>query len=442
MSPLFRRGGAPRDRDPTEHGAIVPAPLEAELRVGRRIAGYELGDVVGRGGMGVVYRARHVTLGRIAALKLLVPALAQDESFRDRFLRESQIAAQLDHPNVVTIYDAGEADGVLYIAMRYVDGVDLAELLRREGALPPPRALRILGQVADALDAAHALGLVHRDVKPANVLVEHERCYLTDFGLTRRAASRTALTARGQFVGTVDYTPPEQIEGRELDARADVYALGCVLYEALTGAVPYGRDSDVATIYAHLRDPPPSVRGRGASLPAALDAVVARALAKRPRDRYETCRELVAAARAALGLPDTRTEDGEERRPATSRRTVLIADADPAVRAMIGLSLAGAERPLAAVEAGNAEDALALAEREHPDLVFLDWALAGAAEISGALRATGERAQTKIVAVTARHDAAEPGEVLAAGADAVLPRPFSSLQVLHAVDELLGAPER
>ena len=442
MSPLFRRGGAPRDRDRTEHGAIVPAPLQAELRVGTRIAGYELQDVVGRGGMGVVYRARHVTLGRVAALKLLVPALAEDESFRERFLRESQIAAQLDHPNVVTIYDAGEADGVLYIAMRFVDGVDLAELLRRERALAPPRAIRLLGQVADALDAAHALGLVHRDVKPGNVLVDDERCYLTDFGLTRRAASRTALTARGQFVGTVDYMPPEQIEGRELDARADVYALGCVLYEALTGAVPYGRESEVATIYAHLRDTPPSVRGRGASLPAALDAVFARALAKRAGDRYATCRELVAAAGDALGLADTPAEGGEERRAGPAPRTVLIADRDPAVRAMIRLSLAGAERPLSTVEAGSIQDALALAQREPPDLVFLDWALAAAAETCAALRGNGERADTKIVAVTARQDAAEPGEALAAGADAVLPRPFSSLQDLHAVDDLLGAPER
>ena len=270
---------------------------------GTRVGGYVLGERVGRGGMGVVYRATHVHLGRDVALKLLAPELAGQDDFRERFLRESRLAASLDHPNVVTVYDAGDADGTLYIAMRYVEGIDLAEYLRREGPLSPAQALSMLEQVGSALDAAHQRGLIHRDVKPANVLIASGECYLTDFGLTKRATPSdvsAALTRTGQFLGTVDYVAPEQIEGAEIDGRVDVYALTCMLHECLTGSRPFPKDSELAIISAHLRDPPPRPTELRPELPAAIDDVVATGMAKAPADRYSTCAELLAAARGAL----------------------------------------------------------------------------------------------------------------------------------------------
>ncbi|MBV9819031.1 MAG: protein kinase [Solirubrobacterales bacterium] len=273
-----------------------------DQRTGDRLAGYVLGERIGRGGMGVVYRATHVHLGREVALKLLAPELAGEEDFRERFLRESRLAASLDHPNVIPVYDAGEVDGTLYIAMRFVEGTDLAELLRREAPLASSTALSMLDQVGAALDAAHRRGLIHRDVKPANVLITSGNCYLADFGLTKRAsATDAALTRTGMFLGTVDYVAPEQIEGREIDGRADVYALAGMLHECLTGARPFPKDSELAIISAHLRDPPPRPSALRPELPAAIDEVVATGLAKSADDRYATCAELLAAARGALG---------------------------------------------------------------------------------------------------------------------------------------------
>src|SRR3954452_14119200 len=217
-----------------------------------------LGPLLGRGGMGVVYQAQHVHLGRTVALKLLAPELSRSEDFRARFLRESRLAAELEHPGIVTVYDAGEVNGVLFIAMRFVRGTDLAALLARRAPLGVAETLSIMEQTAGALDAAHASGLVHRDVKPANVMIEGERCYLADFGLTKRASSDSShLTAAGQFLGTVDYVAPEQIEGRPTDGRADQYALASVFFECLPGTRPYPRDSQVAVIFAQLREPPP-----------------------------------------------------------------------------------------------------------------------------------------------------------------------------------------
>jgi YVTN family beta-propeller protein len=276
-----------------------------DQQTGTRLGGYLLGDVIGRGGMGVVYRATHIHLGRAVALKVLAPELSGSSDFRERFLRESRLAASLDHPNVVTVYDAGDSEGTLYIAMRYVEGIDLAKFLRREGPLQPATALAMLDQVAAALDAAHSRGLIHRDVKPANVLIASGRCYLTDFGLTKRVSESqvsAGLTKTGQILGTVDYVAPEQIEGRELDGRADVYALACMLHECLTGSVPFPKDSELAVINAHLRDPPPRPTELRPELPAAIDAVVATGMAKSPEDRYSTCSELIDAARAALGV--------------------------------------------------------------------------------------------------------------------------------------------
>ena len=268
------------------------------------VAGYRVEELLGRGGMGEVHRALDVRLGRQVALKLLAPAVAGDERLRERLLRESRLAASLDHPNVIPIYEAGERDGRLFIAMRYVAGGDLRALLRREGVLDPARAIAIAAQLADGLDAAHRRGLVHRDVKPSNVLLDRqdgrEHCYLADFGLTQSASERGP--ADGQFMGTIDYVSPEQIRGERLDGRADQYGLACLMFECLTGTLPFRRRSDVAAIFAHLEEPVPAASEREPRLPASLDAVLARGMAKRQEERYASCAALVAAAREPLGL--------------------------------------------------------------------------------------------------------------------------------------------
>jgi YVTN family beta-propeller protein len=233
------------------------------------------------------------------ALKLLAPALAEDPAFRERFLVESRLAASLDHPNVVPIYDAGETEGQLYLAMRYVEGSDLKRLLQEEGRLAPERAIAICQQIANALDSAHARGLVHRDVKPSNVLLdEHEHAYLADFGLTRRLAEQAPGFEAGLSLGTPAYVAPEQIEGKELDGRADQYSLACLLCECLTGEPPFPRGSEAATLFAHLEEEPPA--------PPGLESVLPKALAKDPEDRCASCMEFVAAARRALGLEPRR----------------------------------------------------------------------------------------------------------------------------------------
>jgi tRNA A-37 threonylcarbamoyl transferase component Bud32 len=267
-------------------------------RIGSVIAGYLIEEEIGQGATSVVYRATHIRLGRAAALKLLTPALG-DADFSDRFVRESRLAASLQHPNIVPIFDAGEEDGVLFIAMAYVPEGDLGAALREDGKLELRRALRVAAQIADALDVAHSHGLVHRDVKPANVLVtEDGRALLTDFGAVKEARA-PKLTRTGGFLGTVDYAAPEQIEGAAVDARADVYSLTCVLWECLTGTPPFRRSSEFATLYAHLNDPPPDLRSRRPDLPGGLENVLSRGLAKSPVDRFASCGELVAAARLA-----------------------------------------------------------------------------------------------------------------------------------------------
>ena len=314
-------------------------------RIGATVAGYRIQSLIGRGGMSIVYLAEHVQLGRTVALKLLAPGLSADPEFRERFVHESRRAAEVDHPNVVPIFDAGEADGQLFIAMRYIEGCDLKTLIGREGSLGVGRTLFILEQAADGLDAAHDRNLIHRDVKPANILIAEpsERVYLTDFGVVKHTAAQ-GLTKTGFFLGTVDYAAPEQIEGLAVDARTDVYALGCVLYECLVGQAPFVRDGELAVLHAHLVQPPP-VLSSALQVPKGLDAVIARALAKAKDDRYPTCGELIAAARqAALARRATRVP-------------VVVADA--AAVAVAGSEPTGDARELApaASEVGGPPEA-------------------------------------------------------------------------------------
>jgi YVTN family beta-propeller protein len=284
-------------------------PVSEELRIGTELLGYRVEELAGRGGMGAVYRATDLRLRRQVALKVIAPHLANDERFRRRFLAESEVATSLEHPHILPVYDAGEANGSLYIAMRYVEESDLKRLLR-EGPLSPARTMQLLGEVADALDTAHARGLIHRDVKPSNILLsgqgDAEHSYLADFGLTQRAGEGVTTAGAPRMVGTVDYIAPEQIERDDVDARADVYALGCVLFECLTGQVPFPRDSDLAVLWAHMRVDPPRPSELNSKLPQPIDEVIARALAKDPDERYASSGELVRAARDALGLSEVR----------------------------------------------------------------------------------------------------------------------------------------
>jgi YVTN family beta-propeller protein len=280
------------------------------LSTGSILGDFRIEEEIGRGGMGVVYRASQLSLERPVALKVISEALSDLEGFRGRFERESRLAASLDHPNIIPVYAAGEHDGVLFIVMRFVDGTDLRALLAAEGALDPARAAGVVAQVASALDAAHERGLVHRDVKPANILVAArgggEHTYLTDFGLTKRTASDSGLTAAGEWVGTLDYVAPEQVRGEAVDGRADVYALGCVLYELLTGRVPFQRDDDIAKLWAHISDPPPSPLELAPDVPRPLARVTERCMEKDRDDRFQTAGEMGRAALAAVpGLGDT-----------------------------------------------------------------------------------------------------------------------------------------
>ncbi|HEY3878829.1 MAG TPA: protein kinase [Trebonia sp.] len=282
---------------------MVDLPL-----VGEEFAGYRLTAIIGRGGMSTVFRAENPRLGNTIALKVLAPELATNDIFRTRFLEESRIAASMNHPNVIPIHDMGSSGGLLFIAMRYVTGTDMRQMLKKRGRLPADRALLLLSQVARALDAAHRRGLVHRDVKPGNLLVERanddtdpDHVYLADFGITKHMGGQSGLTATGQSIGTIDYVAPEQIRGISVTGLADQYSLGCVLYECLTGRVPFEKDLDAAIIWAHMEEMPTQPTMLRAELPPAIDEVFARALAKNPGDRYETCREFMAAARDALG---------------------------------------------------------------------------------------------------------------------------------------------
>ena len=286
-----------------EDSPAQPGGPLAGLTAGSRVAGYLLEKLVGVGGMAAVYRARDERLGRVVALKLLTG----DEMVRKRFVREARAVAAVDHPHIIPVYEAGRAEDVLFIAMRFVAGDDLRVVVGREGALRPRRAAAFISPVASALDAAHAAGLVHRDVKPANMLVDvgpgrPEHVYLSDFGVARGMLSSDGLTGAGQFLGTPDYAAPEQISGRDLDGRADQYALACVAYTLLSGSVLFRRDMPMAVLYAHLSVPPPRLTAVRPELPGAVNQVLARALSKEPEDRYDSCGDFADALREAFGL--------------------------------------------------------------------------------------------------------------------------------------------
>jgi len=389
----------------------------AVLGAGSRIAGYRLEEQVGAGGMAVVYRACDERLGRLVALKIMAPAMAADALFRQRFTRESRAAAAVDHPHIIPVYEAGEADGVLFIAMRFVGGGDVGSLLRREGSLPPARAASIISPVASALDAAHAAGLVHRDVKPANMLLDThpgrpDHVYLSDFGLSKGVQSGR-LTASGQFLGTPDYIAPEQIEGRPVDGRADQYALACVAFELLTRTLLFARSEGWATVWAHLNSPPPPVTAIRPDLSPAVDQVLARALAKAPQDRYPSCQEFADALREALGLAPYHLGSGAT--PATGgigNGSVRPAAPDtanrPAPTASIAAPVHGATEPareaamsrIAAVTANTARGHRARGHRarqRRPRRRWIPIALAGVAVVAAAVTAA-------VLAIPAHHD--------------------------------------
>ncbi|RVX39214.1 serine/threonine protein kinase [Nonomuraea polychroma] len=278
--------------------------LNERSLIGQEVAGYYIEDIVGKGGMAVVYLALDPRLSRRVALKILNPVLSVDDRFRQRFILESRTVASIEHPNIIPIYEANaDADGVLYIAMRYVDGLDLRRLIYDRGPLPIGPANQIFAQVAAALDAAHAHDLIHRDVKPANILLAGNHVYLTDFGITKHRSSISGLTQTDQFIGTPRYMSPEQINKEHIDGRCDQYALACVVYESLSARLPFQRENDIALLWAHLAEQPTPLSQLRPDLPPEIDAVMMRALAKSPEQRFVTCTEFVSALRDAVGGP-------------------------------------------------------------------------------------------------------------------------------------------
>jgi serine/threonine-protein kinase len=301
--PPSREEFVPKVRALLERSDDGPARFtdDSAFRPGEMVGSYRIDELFGHGGMSAIYRATHVAMDRQVALKVLVGQFAEDQVTRERFMNEWRIAAGLHHPNILPVYDAGEIDGRMFMAMQFVEGGDLGNRIERDGALSPPDALTILDQMASALDAAHEAGLVHRDFKPGNILLDGDRALLTDFGLSKVLSRTTRLTAPGRMVGTAQYLSPEQIRGQDVTPRTDVYALGCVIFEALTASSPFEGESDFVVMYAHLERPTPPMSERRPALPPAADAVVAKAMEKDAAARYESAGETVAALKAAFG---------------------------------------------------------------------------------------------------------------------------------------------
>jgi CheY-like chemotaxis protein/tRNA A-37 threonylcarbamoyl transferase component Bud32 len=439
----------------------------ADPRLGTEIAGYRIEERIGRGGMGVVYRAQHMNLQRRAAIKIIAPEFADTKGFRSRFIREARIAAALQHPNIVTVYDAGQAGQTLYIAMQFIRGSDLSKILSEEGRLRPYRAIDVCRQVASALDAAHGMALIHRDVKPGNVLIEGRRAYLTDFGLTKRGGSKTGLTQAGELVGTIHYVAPEQIEGGDVDARTDVYSLACLLFHCLTGHVPFERETDVAVIYAHLSETPPKLTDVRPELPAGLDAVVAKGLDKSPDRRFQSCSDLMSAARVVIDAagplaetlpgsrgvpiggdaPDVATAVGRQLPGADAAPTVVPEDERRSRMLLVGLD----QRTQAIVQvavgdrceielAAEGDELLEGIRDRRPDLVVLDWNAPELAsrDLLDEMRGDPVAREAKVLLVV-RDKQARSREVARADADETLATPFSPLQLQVKLRKLLGA---
>ena len=436
MPKFVRRGGregvAAHD-DATAVGNVVVRPPLAGSAViphGAEIGGYRIGPQLGRGGMGVVYKAHHIRLDRGAAMKVLTPALASNDEFRERFMRESQMAATLQHPNVITVYDAGEEDGLLYLAMQYIAGTDLRRLLELEGPLEPARMVSILAQVAGALDAAHGHDLVHRDVKPANVLVDIDRAYLGDFGLTKRFDATGGLTGVGQIVGTVQYLAPEQIEGNPTDGRTDLYALGCVAYECLVGRPPHEKDSDVAILFAHVREEPVPLSEIHDDAPQAVDEVISKALAKDPRDRYASCREFIYDLAIAFGV-DTALLSTQE-----PTAHIVVASDDPTTRAIVRGSLAN--MGVSVSEVGGGDLPAWISERRFDALIAdADLDPESFAVVRGSISTGDAGSPPKLLMLVqrGRPGALDPSVV---GADESLAQPFSGMQLALKLRRMLG----
>jgi hypothetical protein len=382
-------------------------PAIGDFPPGSRIAGYQIQELIGRGGMAVVYRAADVRLDRLVALKVLAPELTRDSAFRQRFIRESRSGAAVDHPNVIPVFEAGDSDGVLFIAMRYVAGRDVRALIDREGPLRPARVVSIVTQIASALDTAHANGLVHRDVKPANMLLgavasgsAPDHVYLSDFGLSKMSVAAVSLTGTGQFLGTLDYMSPEQVEGRPIDGRTDLYALACAAFEMLAGRPPFQRDQDLAVLWAQVSAPPPSLLEFRRELPADVDRVIARALSKAPGDRHATCLDFAADLRAAcLAHPGRGRAGPSSARPGAPTELAAAVRQDPpagAAHPPVGTGQPRADAGSAGFEATITEAAIGGAAAGG--------AAAGGAAAGGAGRPAGGQAPRATTAD--QHDSA------------------------------------
>ncbi|HEY5058401.1 MAG TPA: protein kinase [Gaiellaceae bacterium] len=412
------------------------------IQVGSEVAGYRIDGLLGRGGMGMVYVAEHLLLGRKAALKTLLVELASDSDFKTRFIRESQMVAAIDHPNIIPIYDAGEIEGTAYIAMRFVPGRDLDVMIKQQRQLSAHEALSILDQAGAALDAAHVRGLVHRDIKPANILIEEgtDRIYLTDFGIAKEAGTSGGLTQPGFFLGTVDYAAPEQIEGQEIGPPADLYAFGCVLFECLAGRKPFVGATDIAVIKSHVLDPPPSLTELRPDLPAAIDAVITRALAKMEADRYGSCRELIEAAQMALGASGGAAAPPAPAAPAASAAPFDSVAAAPLATATAAAPEAALPTSATAIVGRERElaDVIALIHNSTSRLVTLT-GLGGTGKTRLAVAAAATVAsEFDLVAFIDLAPVQDPGFVPSAVAQALGARESANQSALEAVRDRLG----